>query len=211
MRQILNLIKWVLGKKIPVNSLHPELKRKIKPAAVLKDDNGQTIQLYEFESLDDMPARRFSALNDFIEDKNRGIEREELYNNLEEAIEGFNQNTINGVTNALVILKWMKSRMLIANDVDIVLRLLSCALFTEEEDLTKYDWDVGTWKIKLIEENGLSSFFLQKSIQKYWTPTPISKKDMETLLEQRRMKVQVLKELKEMGISVSNTYQESKK
>jgi hypothetical protein len=136
MKKVLTYIKWLLGKKIPVNSIHPDLKSKIKPVAVLKDENGNDVQFYEFETLDDMPARRYSAFNDFLEDKSRGIEKDELFNNLDEAINCFDENSINGTTNALIILKWMKSRMLISYDLDIVTRLISCAIFTEDEDLT---------------------------------------------------------------------------
>lgn len=185
-----------------LTAIHPDLKRLTRHAITLKDENGKKVRFYEFATLHDMPARRFSNLNDYLEDKNRGIDRIELAHNLEEIIKEIEENSVKGVTNALIIAKWMRQRMEIANDVDLILRFISCAIFTEQEDLTKYDWDVGTWKIELIEKHGLAAFFLSEPIKRYWTSTDISKKDFQILIEQKKLKEVALRELSSMGISL---------
>ena len=193
---------WFSKKEPQLTAIHPDLKKLVKHAFTIKDENDKPLRFYEFETLYDMPARRFTNLNDYIEDKNRGIDRIELAHNLEEIIKEVEENSIKGVTNALIIAKWLRQRMEIANDVDLILRLISCAFFTEDEDLTKYDWDIGTRKIELFEKNGLSSFFLSEPIKRFWTSTDISKKDIQMLIEQRRIKRTALKELSSMGISL---------
>lgn len=193
---------WPFNKKeVKLTAIHPDLKRLTRHVLTLKDENDKDIKFYEFATLHDMPARRFTSLNDFIEDKNRGIDREELSFNVDESIKHIEVNSTRGVTDALILLRWMQQRLLIANDVDLILRLISCAVFTEDEDLIKYDWDIGTWKIELFEKHGLSAFFLSEPIKRYWMSTNISKKDMQILIEQRKIKKQALKELSSMGVS----------
>lgn len=192
---------WWNKEEPKLTAIHPDLKRLTRHVYTLKD-GGKKIKLYEFATLHDMPARRFTFLNDFIEDKSRGINREELTFNVDETIKHIESNSTRGVTDALIVLRWLQQRMLIANDVDLILRLISCAVFTEDEDLTKYDWDIGTWKIDLFEKHGLSTFFLSEPIRRYWTSTSISKKDIEILITQRKLKRTALKELSAMGISL---------
>ena len=194
---------WPFTKKeVKLTAIHPDLKRLTRHVLTLKDENGKDVKFYEFATLHDMPARRFTSLNDFIEDKNRGIDRDELTFNIEESIKHIEANSTRGVTDALIVLRWMQQRMLIANDVDLILRLISCAVFTEDEDLTKYDWDIGTQKIELFEKHGLSTFFLSEPIKRYWTATNISEEDIQILIEQRKIKKQALKELSSMGVSL---------
>ena len=179
--------------------LHPELKRLVQKVYTLKDGD-KKIDLYEFKNIDDMPARRYSDLNDFMEDRNRGIDRTELKFNLEQIKENMDKNSMEGATNAYTIINWMLQRMEIAYDTDLILRLISAALFTKDENVLKYDHDVGTYKIELIEKNSLEAFFLSEPIKKYWTQQTISKKDFRIIIEQNNLKKKVLKELKEMGV-----------
>lgn len=198
----MNLFK----KKDPVlTAIHPDLKKLTKHIATIKDEEGKDVKLYEFATLHDMPSKRYAALNDFLEDRGRGIDRTELEFNIKECIKAIESNSTRGVTDCLIILRWMEQRLTIFNDLDFIERFISCAIFFEDEDLTKYDWDIGTRKIELFEKNGLSAFFLSEPIKRYWTSTNISEEDMEMLIHQKEMKKQVLKELSVMGISLLNT------
>ena len=108
--------------KKPKTILHKDHKKLIQLAMTLKDDDGNLIDLYEFKNLEDMPNRRYSSLNEFIEDKNRGLNKEELAANLEEAIKSIDEGeNMSDFTNALILLKWMRQRVEIANDVDLII------------------------------------------------------------------------------------------
>jgi hypothetical protein len=190
--------------------LHPQLKRLTQHIMTLRDDQNKPIKLYEFKTLYDMPAARYSKFNEYMEDRQRGISRTELEENLKACIDEINEGKPTNNANAITILRWMLSRMKVAYDADIVMRLISVAVFTKEEDLTGYDWDYNTWKIELFEKQGVSAFFLSEPIKKYWTAMDISTSDMELIAEQNKIKKQVLKELQEMGISLSAGLEEKK-
>lgn len=192
-------------KEKPLNSIHPDLKKLVVNIGSIKDKDGKIHDLYEFKTLHDMPARRYAAFNDFLEDKSRGIEKEELEANIKEVIDKIELNEVKGITDALIILRWMHTRMKIHNDLDLILRIISVAIFFKDEDLTTYDWDIGTRKIELFEEAGVTDFFLSEPIKRFLKSINISKLDMDTLLEQRRLKKQFLDELKRMGISFRGT------
>jgi hypothetical protein len=187
--------------------LHPQTKKLIKHVNTLKD-NGKDVKFYEFETLYDMPAKRYSRLNEFIEDRSRGLDRSELKDNIEECMNSIESNTTKGITDAVIILRWMRQRMEIAYDLDLIMRLISCAIFTLDEDIFDYDYDIGTHKMKLFEENGLDAFFLTESIKRWWTATDISESDMELLIEQRNYKRQLYKELKAMSVPLTDSYTE---
>jgi hypothetical protein len=189
-------------KRQPNTALHPDIKRLISKVKTVKDKDGAKIDLYMFNTPFDMPAGRYSALNEFIEDYRRGLDRDELKVYINELIKNLDNDTISvkQLSDTLIVLKWMAQRLAIAVDVDLVLRIISASLFTVDEDLTEYDYDYGSYKIELIEKNGLSAFFLHEPLRRYWTQTDISKDDLEILMEQRKIKRQVLKELTEMGM-----------
>lgn len=188
-----------------ITALHPDLKKLTRHIGDIEDEDGTIYPLYEFETLHDMPARRYSAFNDFLEDKSRGMEKDELEHNIKDVIRKIESNDTKGITDALIILRWMHTRMKIHNDLDLMLRIISVAIFFKDEDLTTYDWDVGTKKIELFERSGLSAFFLSEPIKRFLKSINISKLDMDMLLEQRKFKRQALEELKQMGISFSDS------
>lgn len=194
----------------PKTVIHSEIKKLVERCVTVNIE-GKDVDFYEFKTLHDMPAKRFSRLNDMIEDAKRGFDHEELKILVNDLIESLESNSVSGVTNALIMLKWAQQRMLIQNDADLILRLISCAIFTKDEDLRDYDWDIGTWKIEQFEKSGLIAFFLSEPIRRYWTSIPISEKDIQIILEQRKAKIAALKGLKEMGVFMKDTLQEMKK
>lgn len=195
---------------VPKTIIHPDLKKLVQKCVTIEID-GKDVDFYEFGTMHDMPARRLSKLNDMIEDSKRGFDREELTHLIDELKENLESNSVEGVTNALIMLKWAQQRMLIEHDADLVLRLISCAIFTKDEDLRDYDWDIGSWKIEQFEKSGLLSFFLSEPLSRYWTRIATSKSDIQIILEQRKAKAQALKGLKEMGVFMKDTLQEMKK
>jgi len=188
-----------------IDVLHPSIKKMVRPVFTVKDSNGKTHKFYEFKTLHDMSARRFSHLNNFLENRNRGITNEDLKAATTEAIDNIQLDNIKGVTNALIILKYLKARIEIHEDVDIILRIMSCAFFTDKEDLTDYDWDIATWKIDLWEKHGVTSFFLNESVSRFLKSINISATGIQTYINQRQLLKQSLKELNKMGILSEST------
>lgn len=186
-------------------AIHPDVKKLVSKVFKATDESGKTHQFYEFNTLHDMSARRFSHLNNFIENRNRGISNENLKQAITEAIDGIQIESIKGITDALIILKYLRARIEIAEDVDIILRIMSCAFFTKDEDLTNYDWDIGTWKIDLWEREGLTAFFLTESVSRFLKSINISPKGIQSYIAARRTLKQSLKELNKMGILLEST------
>lgn len=180
--------------------IHRDYKKLIEYVTTVKDENGKDIDLYEFKNADDIPASRFSKLNEFVEDMQRGIDRTELQFYVEEAIESQNLGTAQGNAKVVNILQLMNVRMKIAYDMDLMLRLISCALFTIDEDIYTYDHDIGTNKIEWIEKSDLTAFFLAEPVKKYWTQQSISTKDFEVITAQRELKRKTLDALKTIGV-----------
>lgn len=192
-------MKFQLFKTIdPPEKLIAKDLGKLKQHVITITHEGKDYKLYELVSIYDMPSKRYAALNDFIEDKRRGLDKEELNQYVDECVTSLEEWDNNGVADALILLKSIKARMRVAADVDLIMRLLSCSLFFDDEDLKDYDWDIGTFKIELFESYGVSAFFLTEPIKKYWTRIDISKKDMEIILNQRSAKKRLLKELSDM-------------
>ena len=140
-------------KKEPQYLIRDDIKRLTKYVLTISDGN-QDIDFYEFETMYDMPAKRFAHFNDFLEDYHRGMSNEDLIFNLKEAIKEIESNEISGITNANIRLKWMRARSEISNDSDLIMKVLSCALFTRQENLLDYDYDLAEWKIKLFDRRG---------------------------------------------------------
>ena len=193
-----------LFKKPPkqVTRLHPELKKLIQLAFTLKDGD-KKIKFYQFKDHDNMPASRYESLNIFLEDRDRGMSREEGLHWCEQTLEEINKNTLEGLSNAIVIQKYLKYCYELSLDVNLVMRLVTCAYFFEDEDLLTYDWDLADYKMELFKDHGLNAFFLSKPFLKYLPITQLSPKDMETLKKQSEIKLSLLKELDVMGIPIS--------
>ena len=77
---------WFRKKRIRSKHIDQTTKKLTKYVMTLKDENGNDIDLYEFETIHDMPAARYMDFNDFIEDHTRGITKQDLIHNLKEAI-----------------------------------------------------------------------------------------------------------------------------
>lgn len=185
--------------------LHKDYKKLMTHAVTIKDGDKE-IKFYEFANIEDMPNKRYAILNEFIEDKARGLSKQELAANLDECLKSMQEGgNISDITDAIILIKWMRQRLEIANDMDLIMRLVSCSLFLKDEDVLNYDWDIGTYKIDLFEKHGLKSFFLSEPIRKYWSLTNISSEHMDAIITERMTKIQVSKELKEIGISISDT------
>jgi len=198
---------WLLAKnKLPDNlyCTHPKLKRLIQKAFTIKDGK-KKYTFYEFKEIHDMPSRRYSSLNDYIDDHNRRITQDEILHYSNQCLEEINQNNAESMANAVIILKYMKQRCEADIDVDIVLRLVSSAFFTKEENLLTYDHDIGNWKIDLFERHGLTAFFLLEPLKKWLPQTDISGEDMRVILQQKKVMSLYLKELGKLGISMYKT------
>lgn len=191
--------------KKPKTVIHKEFRKLVQKTMTLKDEDGNMVDLYEFQNLEDIPADRYSTLNEFIEDKDRGLSRLELQDNLEECISSIEGESVADFTNALILIKWMRQRLEIAYDLDLVMRLVSCAFFYEDEDVKTYDWDIGTKKIDLFKANDLKAFFLSEPIKRYWNVTNISDEIMSLIIEEHRQKHLVSKELREILDSSRST------
>jgi len=189
---------------------HPQVKRLIQKAFTIKHE-GKKYDFYQFKEIHDMPSRRFTTMNDMIEDMARKMTNDELFHYSEEALNEINQNTPEALSNAITILKMLKMRAEYVVNLDIVLRLISCAFFLKDENILTYDWDLGNWKIDLFEKHGLQAFFLTQPIKEWLPLTNLSDGDLEILLKQREVNKAYLKELSKLGISTINPYDARKK
>jgi hypothetical protein len=185
--------------------------KKLVRYALTINDGAKDIDFYEFASSHDMPVKRYAKFLEYNEDYQRGISRVDLTKNLSELEKELTSNTIDGVTGALIRVKWLKSRQEISNDVDLIMDILSCALFTFDENLTDYDYEIGEWKKKLFEKEGVPAFFLSVPISKYWKSTNITSGDIKVMLSQRKGKRIAIKRLNKMGIFTLGESLESRK
>ena len=187
-----------------ITAIHPDVKKLVSKVTTIEHE-GRKIDFYGFNTLFDMSARRFTDMNNFLENKRRGIDNEELQKALAESIEGLEANDLKGVTNSLIIQKYLKARLEISEDIDLIMRVISCAFFTKDEDLSYYDWDIGTWKIELFEKTGLKSFFLTKSVSNFLKSIGSSPDNIKTSIEIRQKLKHSLRELNKMGILLDST------
>lgn len=203
---------WLLAQNdLPdeITCTHPKLKRLVQKAFTIRDGK-KKYTFYEFKSIHDMPSRRYETLNSFIEDNNRKVENSELDHYLEECLAQINKNTPENLANVITIIKMLRMRVEFSVNVDLVMRLISCAFFTKDEDLMRYDWDIGNWKIDLFEKHGLSAFFLFEPVKRWLPQTNISDGDIKIILKQQELQMTLLKELNKLGISTLNPYEKKK-
>ena len=136
---------------------HPDYKKSIEHAFDLE---GQSF--YCFTSSGDMPTARFESYSEFLEDYQRRVDNDELQEAMKYIIEGLDENSTKGVTQAYNVATYVQQRTKIAMDTDLFWRFLSCAYFTLDEDLISYDYSVAEQKIELWKKHGLKSFFLSE-------------------------------------------------
>lgn len=199
-------MSWLFKRpKDQAEKIRKDIKRLSKHVITIPHE-GQEYKFYELSNIHDMPAKRYQIMNQFIEDARLNIQKEELKHYLTELDEYQNSNTPEGMTKANVLTRWLKTRVNISLDVDMVMRVLSSCILMEGEDPLDYDWDVNDFKIQLFEKYGVTTFFLNEPIKKYLSLITTSKIDIETILEQRSLQRVVTKELSGIGISVWSMY-----
>lgn len=192
---------WLFKRTGPPKTLiQPQVKKLTKYVMTI-NDGSRDIHFYEFTDIRDTPIRRFETYNEMMQDFSRGISQKDLHHNLSGLIDELQSATIEGSTNALIRAKWLKSRCEIAMDIDLGLSLMSVAFFTVDENLLSYDEDIGHWKVKLFEKEGVSTFFLSEPVRKYWTLTNISEQGFKMYLKSRKEKRRTTRLLEKMGIS----------
>jgi len=194
---------WLLAKdKLPDKLFmsHPKLGRLIQKAFTIKDGKNK-YTFYEFKEIHDMPSYRWTALNEAIDDHNRRVTNEDLKEYTQECLSQINKNTPENLANVVTILKALKMQSELVVDSNLVLRLVSVAFFTKDEDLLTYDYDYGNWKIELFEKHGLSAFFLLEPIKNWLPLTDILPSDIEVILSQNQVMKQYWKELNKLGIT----------
>ena len=203
------MFKWLFKQEDKgQEKIRRDIKRLSKHVMTLPYE-GKEYKLYELSTIHDMPAKRYQVMMQFIEDARMNIEKEELSHymaELEDLLRKAAKDDPDSFANALVLTKWMKARTNISLDVDLVMRVLSACFLFEDEDPLDYDWDINDFKIKLMQKTGVTSFFLSEPISKYLKLITTSNVDLGLILRQQKTKNQVLKELKEMGISVYSMY-----
>lgn len=191
--------------KSPKQKISDEVKR-LSSLAFTIEHQGHEYKFYELSTLHDMPAKRFQRLTEFIDEAKMSVQKDELHHYLDELYQILNVKVGEelNITDAKVLVKWLKARTRISMDVDLVMKVLAAVFIMEGEDPLDYDYDINQFKIKLFEEYGPTAFFLIEPIGKYLKLINISQQDISQCLEVRNRKKQALNELDNMGISIFN-------
>lgn len=166
--------------------LHPDYKKLVKYAFTSVDEKSNPVDFYTFPSAADMPTARYTKWNEFLEDYNRRFDNQELLEVAKEIADALNKNSVAGVTQARLLVDYILQRTQIAMDVDLFLRFCSVTYFTQDEDLTSYDWDYGTWKIELWKRGGLHAFFSKEPVKKWLPLTELSPIDLDILQQYKK-------------------------
>lgn len=182
-------------------AIHPDYRKLISYAFSVPDENGKPIDYYCFETPADMPTNRYHKWNDFLEDYNRRFENQELKEVLEEILKNLNENSVDGVTNAMIITKYAIQRTSIAMDTDLFMRFMSVTYFTLDENLLYYDYDIGTKKIERWTQNGIHAFFLKEPVKRWLPLTELSSEDLVILQTQKDQMLRFYKKLKDGSVT----------
>jgi len=188
-----------LKKTVDVNELHPELKAPIEKAFKIKD-----IQYWTFKNTMDMPAKRYSKMNEFIREAEMRMTSEELIHYLDITDKAINKGDITLVVKMLGAIRICTEQFI---ETDTFYRLFSNVFFTIDEDLTDYDYDFNEAKIELFKSEPIEDFFFKKPVKEYLPQIDISKEDLKTFSKQtkvknayvERVKSEILKRLEETG------------
>lgn len=194
------LYRFFLDDDKPVKTaLHPDYKRLIQYAFTSTNNEGKSIDFYQFESAADMPIARYQIYSDFLEDYNRRFSNEELKDAVAMAREQLISGEDDAAYKCLSILEYINERTSMAMDIDLFLQFCSVAFFTIDEDLLSYDYDIGDQKIKLWRREGLHAFFLKKPVKTFLASTNLSKADLMILEAQKRGMKRFLKKFNKSG------------
>lgn len=153
------------------------------------------VKFYRFKKEFSCPAGRYKYIYRFLREHDLRMNLETLT----EYVKGL-KNCLNGGTKGKEILigeAWrilhnMETRVTLPFDPEGIKRLSSVVYFTDDEDLSTYDYEAGNKKIKFWEENKTHDFFLTQPISELLNLSNFSQTSLEEYLNQAS---EILKEL----------------
>lgn len=163
-------------KKKPKNAIHPDYKKLIQPVFEIEGK-----WLYEFKDLGDMPHQRYAMFDRFKTEINMRMDADTLQESIKSCLDNANKGQFTKVIHTLSVMEVM-TEMLISMDAHY--RLVSCAYFWKDEDLTDYDFAINDEKIVLFKKYKVDDFFLKEPIKKFLPQMNTSLQGLEVFLRQ---------------------------
>lgn len=122
--------------------------------------NGE--QYWEFVHVADMPEGRRAHYNTLREEMTMGIDRPMLLEFVQKLKEANQANDVNRIGALLFTLEDIVTNI---TTVESLYHLASLAYFTEREDLTTYDYEIGQVKVKAFKKLPHQSFFFDRLLR----------------------------------------------
>lgn len=184
----------------PNTRFHPDYKLKTEFAFRL----GET-DYFWFNSLLDMPTKRYQKCSQFITETDLRLSRDDIKDYIEVIEKAINENNI---TRAVMMLGEMKYQNQMFIETDTFYRLYSCVFFTEHEDLTDYDFEVGDKKIEEFKKHNIADFFLSEPAKRFLPQVSISEEDLNLFLKLSENRKKFRQHLKDGNLNELKTTSE---
>ena len=195
--KLLQLIKNFFRKPAAKTGIHPDYKKLIRP---IMEIDGRT--LYEFEDIGDMPHMRYTQFDKFNTEISMRVDAEILKDSLDAATKALDKGKISEAVGILTTLKYQTDLLI---SLEGYYRLVSCAYFWIDEDLTEYDYAINDEKIALFKKHKLDDFFFKEPVKKFLPLMNISLQGLEIYLSQeRQFRSLLLDQLKKSGLEKYN-------
>ena len=140
------------------------------------------VQYYEFVQPSDMPAERYMAMMDFLDERDLMVTRDNLRELLQKQNDAMNAGKF---TDAMIINSDLLRMTEMALNFESLYKIASCIYFNlkDNEDLTTYDIDYNLEKIEKFKREKIGNFFLNTRMRRYLPYKNLSDSDLQTFLK----------------------------